>query len=179
MEFKTKIAIALVLAFVLAIVFFSIGGKNPLTGLISLTAQNNSENSNVENAEKNVFDGNNPGNNADSLKKTASVSSEISFEVVQPTELKAKLVEGKILPCPQFSNLVFEVENIGKSKAERIFFKHSENLKVENCINCLAKELMPSQKLKISMKACLFTEKTPALAEFSSINAVKKEITLK
>ncbi len=177
MEFKTKIAIALVLVAVLAVVFFYIGGKNPLTGLISLSAKNIAEN-NPESIG-NGPDENNSGNNAGSLKKSTSVSSEISFEIVQQTEIKAKILEGKLFPCPQFSNFVFEIENSGKSKAERIFFSHSENLKVENCINCNAKELMPAQKLKISMKACIFTEKTPALVEFSSINAGKKELAIK
>lgn len=110
-------------------------------------------------------------------KTTTAISSQISFEIVQPTTLEAKLIDGNVFPCPQFSNIVFEIENVGKFKAERLFFNHSENLRIENCLNCEKKQLLPKEKIKTTIKACISLDKN-ALIEFYSINAEKKQFRI-
>lgn len=106
----------------------------------------------------------------------ASISPQLSFEALCTAKLEMGKVETAVGKCPAYSQLVFEVENAdGGCRAERVFFRHSENIRVLSCINCNADVIEPGKKIRIEAKACRLAE-GPAEAAFSSVNA--KEVAV-
>lgn len=109
--------------------------------------------------------------------KQGSVSLDLAYQVIEPTELRAGLFFGKLLPCPIYSEIVFEVKNSGKTSAERLFVKYPSDLVVSNCANCSPKQLSPNETVLVKLNACRALEKK-ILVEFSSINAQKKSVEI-
>ena len=107
-----------------------------------------------------------------------AISPELSFQVVQPTELNASIVEATTETCPNYFFIAFDIQNTGSFTAERLFVKPSENLKVLDCLNCSAKEIKPKQKVTLKIKACKTTNEN-AFLEFSSLNSEAKRIEIK
>ncbi|MCR4335660.1 MAG: hypothetical protein NUV57_03935 [archaeon] len=155
MEKKYVIA-GIILALAFAVLF-----QGELTGFVSL------DNHPKEKLEINVFDNN---SEEQAMISSKIVSAKLSFEVVEPAELKAELIEGKLFPCPNYSNLVFEVENISAGTAERIMVNYPSNLIVENCINCSLKKVVSGAKETVKIKACRAVS-DEIQVEFSSVNA--------
>jgi len=140
---------------------------NGASGFLSLAAKSANEKTADGTDEK--------GANAQQEKtaaKTTAVSAQISFEVLEQTALKARLVEGRLLPCPQYSQIVVEIENAGAAKAEKVSLRQSENVKVENCTNCAVDALLPSEKALAKLKACVI-EQQNAFVEAGAVNAEK------
>ena len=161
---KTAGIALLAIALVSAGAFFAL--NNP-SGFLSLAAKSANEKTADGTDEK--------GANAQQEKtaaKTTAVSAQISFEVLEQTALKARLIEGKLLPCPQYSQIVVEIENAGAAKAEKVSLRESENVKVENCTNCAVDALGPGEKALAKMKACVIEEQN-AFVEAGAVNAEK------
>lgn len=108
-------------------------------------------------------------------KEETGIGLSAAFEVLKETEIKPKLLSGKLLDCPAYSEIVFEVANFGKTAAERIFIGYPSDFKVKDCTNCKIQQLMAAEKATISFVACKAQPKEIEL-EFSSINAKKETI---
>lgn len=111
-------------------------------------------------------------------KTNETVSSQLFFDVILQTQLKATQTSGELRACPQYNPLSFEVQNIGSALAERLFVKYPESLVVQTCANCRLKELKPKQKTIITLTACNTKKFSPTIS-FSSINAAVVTIHVK
>jgi len=153
---KKYIVIGIVMALAFVVLF-----QGELTGLFSLNnSQANDESllDSSDDAEEQI------------ITSSTIVSTKLSFEIVEPAELKAKLITGKIFPCPNYSDLVFEVENISSGTAEQFNVNYPSNLVVENCINCSLKKVVSGAKETVKIMACrAISDKL--YVEFSSVNA--------
>ncbi|GEM_PF-2766078 len=109
-------------------------------------------------------------------RQAQALTHELSFEVVRPTTLVAKMVEGKAQSCPQESTLRFEVKNSGENKAERVFYS-TQNFLVSKCRGCKAKEILSKQNLDIYITGC--AESQNAYIQFSSVNAQKETVKIR
>ncbi|MFH1390904.1 MAG: hypothetical protein ABIH20_01190 [Candidatus Diapherotrites archaeon] len=104
------------------------------------------------------------------ITSSNTVSTKLSFEIVEPAKLKVELVEGKLFPCPNYSDLIFEVENISSGVAERFNVNYPSDLIVENCINCSLKKIVSGAKETVKIRACRAVS-DELHVEFSSVNA--------
>ncbi|MBI4052635.1 MAG: hypothetical protein HY394_01185 [Candidatus Diapherotrites archaeon] len=161
---KTSGIALLAIALVFVGAFFAL--NNP-SGFLSLAAKS-ANGKTADSAGEKGADSAQEGTSA----KTTAVSAQISFEVLGRTALKARPVEGRLLPCPQYSQVVVEIENAGAEKAEKVSLRQSENVKVENCTNCDLDALGPGEKALAKMKACII-ERQNAFVEASAVNAEK------
>ncbi len=150
-----RIAVILAGLGIAAIFLFFVNSSG--TGFVALAEENSEEKNFFESEEK--------------------LSNSLSFQVVKKTELKTELVQGILQNCPQYSNLVFNVQNIGKNLAERLFVEYPSNLKVKNCLNCSVKEIKPKQIVKITLNACKSNDSKIGV-NFSSINTEKNTIKI-
>ncbi len=107
----------------------------------------------------------------------SNLAPSLSFSVVKPTELGVILTNDRLLPCPQYRELSFQIENLDKSDAERLFVRESENLNVIECRGCSVRTIAAKQKIEVTIKACK-TDEQSAFISFSSINAEEKRIEI-
>ena len=146
MELKRALAFSLIGVFAVAgTVLFA----NNSTGLFALADRNDAK------AQAN---------------ESAEFSASLSMQALGNAELSAKSLAQNAMQCPQFLYLEFELENKSNATAERIAAKCSENLKVQDCINCSISSLAPSEKTIVKAKACRLGSE-PAFVEFKAVNS--------
>lgn len=106
-----------------------------------------------------------------------ALSASISMQALGNARISAKASGQKILQCPQFASLEFELENKGGFAAERINAEFSESIKVQDCINCSIPKLEPSESAVVKAKACRL-EEGEAFAEFKAVNSESERLRL-
>ena len=168
---EKRIALLLAVSIIAAIAIFLF--QTQITGLLSLApekteTENHNQTQGAKISEK-------IGEKKTGPQENAEIGLKTTFEVLKTTQIKPKLIAGKLLSCPVYSELVFEVANFGKTAAERVFIKYPSDFKAKSCTNCKILQLLAGEKAEISFVACKAQSKEIEL-EFSSINAKKETI---
>lgn len=155
---RNKLFLLGVALIAIALLFFYFYDKN-LTGLFGLGAakqqplQKNSENE-------------------------SGMQAGISFTVLQPTTLEAKISKGeKLLLCPAETTVEITVKNSGSSVAEKVFLKFGPSVKVIACNNCRTDALQPKQELLASALLCIESTQPNSLV-VGSANSNRIEMLL-
>lgn len=95
----------------------------------------------------------------------------LSFKVLKKTQLSAKLSESySVSDCPQTTDIVLIVKNLGNFTAEKISIKFPEGFKVIACENCEIGLIYPLQEAKTRAKLCRY-DAAGAIVEVNAVNA--------
>lgn len=96
--------------------------------------------------------------------ETERLGARLSYEILKPTTIEAELKEPAVLKdCPEETELEMIVENVGASKAEKVFLEFEQGIKVIGCTNCELDYLDAGKSVVAKAILCLETDNKNAV----------------